>query len=94
MTTSEEAYDSLDVTKIGKRVADIIKKHPDGLISDEIRERYIIEWGHCRDSTVTGRFSELKRKKIIDVKRDEKGTPMTRKGESKRNQWILISINK
>lgn len=94
MTTSKEAYESLDITKIGKRVADIIEKHPDGLISDEIRKIYIIKHGPCRDSTVTGRFSELKKKKLIEVKTDEKGNEIKRKGESKRNQWVLVPTTK
>lgn len=94
MTTSKEAYESLDVTKIGKRVFNIIKDHPYGIISDEIRKIYIIKHGPCRDSTVTGRYSELKRKKLIEVKTDDKGNKITRKGESKRNQWVLVPTTK
>ena len=90
MNTSEEALKYLNVKQIKNRVLKIIKDHPHGLISDEIRSIYIDRYGMCRDSTVTARYAELKRKKKIEIKKDEDGNLVKRKGEARRNQWVLI----
>ena len=79
-STSHDAADSLDVTRMEKKVYYAICTFTDsGCIMDDVLDRL----DHLRYSTVTARFKSLKEKGLIVVDHRK------RKGKSGRGQLIM-----
>lgn len=87
MKTSKEAYISIQpvLGDLQTKVLSIIGKYKNGCIGDQVLKIMSMN-GYISSSSVTGRFSELERKGLIEYT-DEK-----RKGRSKRNQRVMRVI--
>jgi hypothetical protein len=87
MTTSKEAYISIQpvLGDLQTKVLDIISKYKKGCISDQVLQFMSLK-GYISSSSVTGRFSELERKGLIEY------TGEKRKGRSKRNQRVMRAV--
>ena len=77
--TSHQAGASVDTKTLEKLVYEVIRSHPEGCISDEV----LAELRTLPYSSVTARYSALKRKKLIYVT-DEK-----RNGRSGKPQQVM-----
>lgn len=79
-TTSHQAAQAVDTTKLEQMVYEAIKSHPDGCISDEILEMY----PNYPYSSITARYKSLLDKGFIEV-------TGVRRGKFGRNQRIMKS---
>jgi len=77
-TTSHEAAQAVDTTKLESLVYEAIKSHPDGCISDEILEMY----PNYPYSSITARYRALLDKGFIEVSG-------VKRGKFGRNQRIM-----
>jgi len=77
-TTSHEAAQKVDSTKLESMVYEAIKRHPEGCISDEILEMY----PNYPYSSITARYKSLLDKGFIEV-------TGVRRGKFGRNQRIM-----
>lgn len=77
-TTSHQAAQAVDSTKLEKMVYEAIKSHPDGCISDEILEMY----PNYPYSSITARYRALLDKDLIEV-------TGVKRGKFGRNQRIM-----
>ena len=77
-TTSHQAAQAVDTTKLEQMVYEAIKSHPEGCISDEILEMY----PHYPYSSITARYKSLLDKGFIEV-------TGVRRGKFGRNQRIM-----
>ena len=80
--TSKEAAQSVDVTKLEQIVLDVIKRYPNGCISQDV-EFVLPEY---RSSSITPRYNQLIKKGLI-VDTGEK-----RPGFSGRNQRVMRAV--
>ena len=80
-TTSHQAAQVVDTTKLESLVYEAIKSHPDGCISDEILEMY----PNYPYSSITARYRALLDKGFIEV-------TGVRRGKFGRNQRIMKVI--
>jgi len=77
-TTSHQAAQAVDSTKLEQMVYEAIKSHPDGCISDEILEMY----PNYPYSSITARYRALLDKGFIEV-------TGVKRGKFGRNQRIM-----
>ncbi len=77
-TTSHQAAQAVDTTKLESLVYEAIKSHPDGCISDEILEMY----PNYPYSSITARYRALLDKGFIEVSG-------VKRGKFGRNQRIM-----
>ena len=77
-TTSHQAAQVVDTTKLEQMVYEAIKSHPDGCISDEILEMH----PNYPYSSITARYKSLLDKGFIEV-------TGVRRGKFGRNQRIM-----
>ena len=77
-TTSHQAAQAVDSTKLEQMVYEAIKSHPDGCISDEILEMY----PNYPYSSITARYRALLDKDLIEV-------TGVKRGKFGRNQRIM-----
>jgi hypothetical protein len=77
-TTSHQAAQAVDTTKLESLVYEAIKSHPDGCISDEILEMY----PNYPYSSITARYRALLDKGFIEV-------TGVKRGKFGRNQRIM-----
>ena len=77
-TTSHQAAQAVDSTKLEQMVYEAIKSHPDGCISDEILEMY----PNYPYSSITARYRALLDKGFIEVSG-------VKRGKFGRNQRIM-----
>ena len=77
-TTSHQAAQAVDTTKLETLVYEAIKSHPDGCISDEILEMY----PNYPYSSITARYRALLDKDLIEVSG-------VKRGRFGRNQRIM-----
>jgi hypothetical protein len=77
-TTSHQAAQAVDSTKLEQMVYEAIKSHPDGCISDEILEMY----PNYPYSSITARYKSLLDKGFIEV-------TGVKRGKFGRNQRIM-----
>lgn len=77
-TTSHQAAQLVDTTKLERMVYEAIKSHPDGCISDEILEMY----PNYPYSSITARYRALLDKDLIEV-------TGVKRGKFGRNQRIM-----
>jgi len=77
-TTSHQAAQAVDTTKLEKMVYEAIKNFPDGCISDEILEKY----PQYSYSSITARYRALLDKGLIEVSG-------VKRGKFGRNQRIM-----
>jgi len=80
-TTSHQAAQAVDTTKLESLVYEAIKSHPEGCISDEILEMY----PNYPYSSITARYRALLDKGFIEV-------TGVKRGKFGRNQRIMKSI--
>ena len=80
-TTSHQAAQGVDSTKLEQLVYEAIKSFPDGCISDEILEMY----PNCPYSSITARYRALLDKGFIEVSG-------VKRGKFGRNQRIMKAI--
>jgi hypothetical protein len=80
-TTSHQAAQAVDTTKLEQMVYEAIKSHPDGCISDEILEMY----PNYPYSSITARYRALLDKGFIEVSG-------VKRGKFGRNQRIMKAI--
>ena len=80
-TTSHQAAQAVDTTKLEQMVYEAIKSHPDGCISDEILEMY----PNYPYSSITARYRALLDKGFIEI-------IGTKAGKSGRNQRVMRVI--
>ena len=80
-TTSHQAAQVVDTTKLESLVYEAIKSHPDGCISDEILAMY----PHYPYSSITARYRALLDKGFIEV-------TGVKRGRFGRNQRIMRAI--
>lgn len=80
-TTSHQAAQAVDTTKLEQMVYEAIKSHPDGCISDEILEMY----PNYPYSSITARYKSLLDKGFIEV-------TGVRRGKFGRNQRVMKAI--
>jgi uncharacterized protein YwgA len=80
-TTSHQAAQAVDTTKLEQMVYEAIKSHPEGCISDEILEMY----PNYPYSSITARYKSLLDKGFIEV-------TGVRRGKFGRNQRIMRAI--
>ena len=80
-TTSHQAAQAVDTTKLEQMVYEAIKSFPDGCISDEILEMY----PNYPYSSITARYRALLDKGFIEV-------TGVKRGKFGRNQRIMKSI--
>ena len=80
-TTSHQAAQAVDTTKLEQMVYEAIKSHPEGCISDEILEMY----PNYPYSSITARYRALLDKGFIEV-------TGVKRGKFGRNQRIMKSI--
>jgi hypothetical protein len=80
-TTSHQAAQVVDSTKLEQMVYEAIKSHPEGCISDEILEMY----PNYPYSSITARYRALLDKGFIEV-------TGVRRGRFGRNQRIMKAI--
>jgi hypothetical protein len=86
--TSIEAAESIEPNRLEALVLDAIEFYHSGCISDEVVRYMKVHHGIDRYSTVTARYAALYRKGLIDY------TGEKRKGESGRNQRVMIPAEK
>ncbi len=77
-TTSHQAAQAVDSTKLEQMVYEAIKSHPDGCISDEILEMY----PNYPYSSITARYRALLDKDLIEV-------TGVKRGKFGRNQRVM-----
>ena len=77
-TTSHQAAQVVDTTKLEKMVYEAIKKHPDGCISDEILDKF----QNYPYSSITARYKALLDKDLIEI-------TGVRRGKFGRNQRVM-----
>ena len=77
-TTSHQAAQAVDTTKLEQMVYEAIKSHPDGCISDEILEMY----PNYPYSSITARYRALLDKGFIEV-------TGVKRGRFGRNQRVM-----
>ena len=77
-TTSHQAAQAVDTTKLESLVYEAIKSHPDGCISDEILEMY----PNYPYSSITARYRALLDKDLIEV-------TGVKRGKFGRNQRVM-----
>ena len=77
-TTSHQAAQAVDSTKLEQMVYEAIKSHPDGCISDEILEMY----PNYPYSSITARYRALLDKGFIEVSG-------VKRGKFGRNQRVM-----
>ena len=77
-TTSHQAAQAVDTTKLESLVYEAIKSHPDGCISDEILQMY----PNYPYSSITARYRALLDKDLIEV-------TGVKRGKFGRNQRIM-----
>jgi len=77
-TTSHQAAQAVDSTKLEQMVYEAIKSHPDGCISDEILEMY----PNYPYSSITARYRALLDKDLIEV-------TGVKRGRFGRNQRVM-----
>ena len=80
-TTSHQAAQAVDSTKLEQMVYEAIKSHPDGCISDEILEMY----PNYPYSSITARYRALLDKGFIEV-------TGVRRGKFGRNQRVMKAV--
>ena len=80
-TTSHQAAQAVDTTKLESLVYEAIKSHPDGCISDEILEMY----PNYPYSSITARYKSLLDKGFIEV-------TGVKRGKFGRNQRIMKAV--
>jgi hypothetical protein len=80
-TTSHQAAQAVDTTKLEQMVYEAIKSHPEGCISDEILEMY----PQYPYSSITARYRALLDKGFIEV-------TGVKRGKFGRNQRIMKAI--
>jgi hypothetical protein len=80
--TSKEAGKSVDPTKLEKIVLEVIKRFPEGCISQDV-ESALPEY---RSSSVTPRYNTLRKKGLIVL------TGEKRPGFSGRNQQVMKAV--
>jgi hypothetical protein len=80
-TTSHQAAQVVDTTKLESLVYEAIKSHPDGCISDEILEMY----PNYPYSSITARYRALLDKGFIEVSG-------VKRGKFGRNQRIMKAV--
>jgi hypothetical protein len=80
-TTSHQAAQAVDTTKLETLVYEAIKSHPDGCISDEILEMY----PNYPYSSITARYRALLDKGFIEVSG-------VKRGKFGRNQRIMKAV--
>jgi len=80
-TTSHQAAQAVDTTKLESLVYEAIKSHPEGCISDEILEMY----PNYPYSSITARYRALLDKGFIEV-------TGVKRGKFGRNQRIMRAI--
>ena len=80
-TTSHQAAQAVDSTKLEQMVYEAIKSHPDGCISDEILEMY----PNYPYSSITARYRALLDKGFIEV-------TGVKRGKFGKNQRIMKAI--
>ena len=84
-STSIEAAESLDVSRLENLVLGVISSFPDGCISDEVRKVCEEKYQLSNYSSVTARYTSLHSKGLIVYTGDKKP------GESGRNQRVMIA---
>ena len=77
-TTSHQAAQAVDTTKLEQMVYEAIKSHPEGCISDEILEMY----PNYPYSSITARYRALLDKDLIEV-------TGVKRGKFGRNQRVM-----
>ena len=77
-TTSHQAAQAVDTTKLEQMVYEAIKSHPEGCISDEILEMY----PNYPYSSITARYRALLDKDLIEVSG-------VKRGKFGRNQRVM-----
>jgi len=77
-TTSHQAAQAVDTTKLEQMVYEAIKSHPEGCISDEILEMY----PNYPYSSITARYRALLGKDLIEV-------TGVKRGKFGRNQRVM-----
>jgi hypothetical protein len=80
-TTSHQAAQAVDSTKLEQMVYEAIKSHPEGCISDEILEMY----PNYPYSSITARYRALLDKGFIEVSG-------VKRGKFGRNQRIMKAV--
>jgi hypothetical protein len=80
-TTSHQAAQAVDSTKLEQMVYEAIKSHPEGCISDEILEMY----PNYPYSSITARYRALLDKGFIEVSG-------VKRGKFGRNQRVMRAI--
>ena len=80
-TTSHQAAQAVDSTKLEQMVYEAIKSHPEGCISDEILEMY----PNYPYSSITARYRALLDKGFIEV-------TGVKRGKFGRNQRVMRAI--
>jgi hypothetical protein len=80
-TTSHQAAQSVDTTKLERIVYEAIQSFPEGCISDEVLEAL----PEYRYSSITPRYKALLRKGFIEI-------TGTKEGRSGRNQRVMKAI--
>ena len=80
-TTSHQAAQAVDTTKLESLVYEAIKSHPEGCISDEILEMY----PNYPYSSITARYRALLDKGFIEVSG-------VKRGKFGRNQRIMKAV--
>jgi hypothetical protein len=80
-TTSHQAAQAVDTTKLEQMVYEAIKSHPEGCISDEILEMY----PNYPYSSITARYRALLDKGFIEVSG-------VKRGKFGRNQRIMKAV--
>lgn len=80
-TTSHQAAQAVDTTKLEQMVYEAIKSHPEGCISDEILEMY----PNYPYSSITARYKSLLDKGFIEV-------TGVRRGKFGRNQRVMKAV--
>ena len=88
--TSIEAAEALDVTKRDKMVMEAIGAFPSGCISDDDRNYCAQHYNIHSYSSVTARYKSLQEKGLIEILLDTDGNEVKRKGESGRNQRVMV----
>jgi len=80
--TSKEAAQSVDVTNLEQIVLDVIKRYPNGCISQDVES----ELAQYRSSSITPRYNQLIKKGLV-IDTGEK-----RPGFSGRNQRVMRAV--
>ena len=88
--TSKQAAESIDTARLEKIVYETICKFEEGCISDEVRSYCKNKYGIEAYSSVTARFSALKKKGLIEYATNEEGKYIFKPGKSGRNQHVMV----